>query len=73
MDGLIQPVVAEVNEVSTDSFRADGFISEMAAADYYKCSLETGKQCHSWLKVDLVLFPAHQKCILYNRKRTGGF
>lgn len=73
MDGLIQLVVVEVNEVSTDSFRVDGFISEMAAADYYKCSLETGKQCHSGVKADLVLFPAHQKRILYSRKRTGVF
>lgn len=47
MDGLIQPLVTGVNKGSTDSFRADGFISEMTAADYYKCYLEAEKQCHA--------------------------
>ena len=33
--------------MSTDSFRADGFIYGMAAPDYYKFYVETEKQCHS--------------------------
>lgn len=45
--------------MSADSFRADGFISEMAAADPYKSYVETEKCCHAGgLKADLHSVPS---------------
>lgn len=45
--------------MSADSFRADGFISEMAAADPYKSYVETEKCCHErGLKADLHSVPS---------------